>query len=59
MLTGRKAEKADAYAKHLDDLSAREASAQARAAALVETKHQRDYHTAATLLRDLRAPSES
>jgi hypothetical protein len=47
--------KAAAYAKHLDDLSAREASAWARAAALIETKNQRDYDTAVTLLCDLRA----
>lgn len=47
--------KAAAYAKHLDDLSAREASAWVRAAALIETKSQRDYDTAVTLLCDLRA----
>lgn len=51
----KEAEKAAAYAKHLDDLSAREASAWVRAAALIETKNQRDYDTAVTLLRDLRA----
>jgi hypothetical protein len=50
--------KAAAYAKHLDDLSAREASAWVRAAALIETKNQRDYDTAVTLLRDLRALAE-
>lgn len=49
---------AAAYAKHLDDLSAREASAWTRAAALIETKNQRDYDTAVTLLRDLRALAE-
>jgi hypothetical protein len=50
--------KAAAYAKHLDDLSAREASAWVRAAALIETKNQRDYDNAVTLLRDLRALAE-
>jgi len=50
--------KAAAYAKHLDDLSAREASGWVRAAALIETKNQRDYDTAVTLLRDLRALAE-
>jgi hypothetical protein len=51
----KEAKKAAAYAKHLDDLSAREASAWVRAAALIETKNQRDYDTAVTLLCDLRA----
>jgi hypothetical protein len=51
----KEARKAAAYAKHLDDLSAREASAWVRAAALIETKNQRDYDTAVTLLCDLRA----
>jgi hypothetical protein len=51
----KEVKKAAAYAKHLDDLSAREASAWARAAALIETKNQRDYDTAVTLLCDLRA----
>jgi uncharacterized Zn finger protein len=55
---GREAEKAAAYAKHLDDLSAREAPAWTRAAALIETKNQRGYDTAVTLLRDLRALAE-
>lgn len=51
----KEVKKAAAYAKHLDDLSAREASAWVRAAALIETKNQRDYDTAVTLLCDLRA----
>jgi hypothetical protein len=51
----KEAKKAAAYAKHLDDLSAREASAWVQAAALIETKNQRDYDTAVTLLCDLRA----
>jgi hypothetical protein len=51
----KEVKKAAAYAKHLDDLSAREASAWIRAAALIETKNQRDYDTAVTLLCDLRA----
>jgi hypothetical protein len=55
---GREAEKAAAYAKHLDDLSAREASAWGRAEALIGTKNQRDYDTAVRLLRDLRALAE-
>lgn len=54
----KEVKKAAAYAKHLDDLSAREASAWVRAAALIETKNQRDYDTAVTLLRDLRALAE-
>ena len=54
----KEVKKAAAYAKHLDDLSAREASAWARAAALIETKNQRDYDTAVTLLCDLRALAE-
>lgn len=51
----KEVKKAAVYAKHLDDLSAREASAWVRAAALIETKNQRDYDTAVTLLCDLRA----
>jgi hypothetical protein len=54
----KEVKKAAAYAKHLDDLSARETSAWVRAAALIETKNQRDYDTAVTLLRDLRALAE-
>lgn len=54
----KEVKKAAAYAKHLDDLPAREASAWARAAALIETKNQRDYDTAVTLLCDLRALAE-
>jgi hypothetical protein len=54
----KEVKKAAAYAKHLDDLSAREASAWMRAAALIETKNQRDYDTAVTLLCDLRALAE-
>jgi hypothetical protein len=54
----KEVKKAAAYAKHLDDLSAREASAWVRAAALIETKNQRDYDTAVTMLRDLRALAE-
>jgi uncharacterized Zn finger protein len=54
----KEVKKAAAYAKHLDDLSAREASAWVRAAALIETKNQRDYEVAVTLLRDLRALAE-
>lgn len=54
----KEVKKAAAYAKHLNDLSAREASAWVRAAALIETKNQRDYDTAVTLLRDLRALAE-
>lgn len=51
----KEVKKAAVYAKHLDDLSAREASAWMRAEALIETKNQRDYDTAVTLLCDLRA----
>jgi hypothetical protein len=54
----KEVKKAAAYAKHLDHLSAREASAWVRAAALIETKNQRDYDTAVTLLCDLRALAE-
>jgi hypothetical protein len=54
----REAEKAAAYAKHLDNLSAREGSAWQRAAALIETRTPRDYDQAVTLLRDLRALAE-
>ncbi len=54
----KEVKKAAAYAKHLDDLSAAEASAWVRAAALIETKNQRDYDTAVTLLRDLRELAE-
>lgn len=55
---GREVEKAAAYARHLDDLSAREASAWVRAEALIEAKNQRQYDTAVSLLRDLRALAE-
>lgn len=51
----REVQKAAAYARHLDDLSAREASAWVRAESLIEAKNQRDYDTAVSLLRDLRA----
>jgi len=50
--------KTAAYARHLDDLSAREGAAWVRAAALIEAKNQRDCDTAVTLLRDLRALAE-
>jgi hypothetical protein len=51
-------EKAAAYAKHLDDLSAREASAWLRAVDLIETRNPGNYDQAVTLLRDLRALAE-
>lgn len=54
-LARRETEKAAAYARHLDDLSAREAAAWVRATDLIETKNQRDYDTAVTLLCDLRS----
>jgi uncharacterized Zn finger protein len=54
----REVQKAAAYARHLDDLSAREASAWVRAESLIEAKNQRDYDTAVSLLRDLRALAE-
>jgi hypothetical protein len=52
------AEKAAAYARHLDDLSAREASAWQRAAFLIEARTPRDYDHAVRLLSDLRALAE-
>jgi uncharacterized Zn finger protein len=54
----REAEKTAKYAKHLDDLSAREASAWQRATALIETRIPRDYDQAVRLLSDLRALAE-
>jgi hypothetical protein len=54
----REAEKAAAYAKHLDVLSARESSAWQQAAALIEMRTPRDYDTAVKLLSDLRALAE-
>lgn len=54
-LARRETEKAAAFARHLDDLSAREAAVWVRATDLIETKNQRDYDTAVTLLSDLRA----
>jgi uncharacterized Zn finger protein len=54
----RETEKAAAYAKHLDDLSAREASAWQRAVTLIEAKNQRDYELAVTMLSALRDLAE-
>jgi hypothetical protein len=54
----REVEKAAAYAKHLDDLSAREASAWVRVVDLIGVRTPRDYDTAVTLLSDLRALAE-
>ena len=54
----QEAEKAAAYARHLDDLSAREASAWQKAGALIEARTPRDYDQAVRLLSDLRALAE-
>jgi hypothetical protein len=52
------AAKAAAYAKHLDELAARQEATWERAGALIETKNPRDYDMAVTLLCDLRALAE-